>query len=82
MGAKVGLVALRFGADDMGSTLMEENVVRAAGVSHRQSRDVLVRLIADAGFEPARRDCLYDRVWPVEESQGPRGEPCPTEKTS
>lgn len=65
MGPKIGQAALRFGADDLGSTMMEENVVRAAGVAHRQSRDELVELIARAGFEPRQRDCLYERSWPA-----------------
>lgn len=67
MGPKVGQMALQFGADDLGSTMMEENVVRAAGTTHRQGRDDLVRLIADAGFVPHQRDCLYKRTWPAAE---------------
>lgn len=59
MGPKLGQVALKFGADDLGSTMIEENVVRAAGVTHRQTEGDLVHLIREAGFEPRRRDCLY-----------------------
>jgi len=58
-GAKVGQVALSFGANDLGSTMIEENVVAAAGVRFRLSESDMVRLILDAGFEPARRDTLY-----------------------
>jgi cyclic dehypoxanthinyl futalosine synthase len=79
MGPKVGQVALRFGADDLGSTMMEENVVRAAGVAHRQSRQQLVELIHDAGFLPHQRDCLYTRTWPADLAAAEGGSPCPTE---
>jgi len=58
---------------------MEENVVRAAGVAHRQSRRQLVELIADAGFEPHQRDCLYARTWPAESAAQAGDTPCPTE---
>ena len=59
-GAKVGQVALRFGANDMGGTILEENVVTAAGVSYSPMRpDELARLIRDAGFQPAQRDTYY-----------------------
>ncbi len=71
MGPKLGQVALAFGADDLGSTMIEENVVRAAGVHHRQTRDDLVRLIADAGFEPHQRDGTYRRVWPASQGAAP-----------
>ena len=55
-GLKVAQVALRFGADDMGSVMMEENVVAAAGVSHRTTEGEIRRLVGDAGFRPVRRD--------------------------
>lgn len=61
-GAKVGQVALAFGANDMGSTMIEENVVAAAGVRFTMARDELVRLIRDAGFVPVQRDTLYREV--------------------
>jgi cyclic dehypoxanthinyl futalosine synthase len=61
-GAEVGQVALFFGADDMGSTMIEENVVAAAGVSHRLDRKEMARLIQEAGFEARQRDTLYRRV--------------------
>jgi cyclic dehypoxanthinyl futalosine synthase len=61
-GAEVGQVALFFGADDMGSTMIEENVVAAAGVSHRLDRQEMTRLIQEAGFEARQRDTLYRRV--------------------
>ena len=55
MGHKVGQVALRFGANDYGSLMMEENVVSAAGTTHRTTVEQIEHLIADAGFVPARR---------------------------
>jgi cyclic dehypoxanthinyl futalosine synthase len=61
-GAKIGQVALSFGANDLGSTMIEENVVRAAGVEYQLAREDLVSLIRDAGFEPRRRNCYYECV--------------------
>ena len=61
-GGKVGQVALAFGANDMGSTMIEENVVAAAGTRFMLARDELVRLIRDAGFTPVQRDTLYREV--------------------
>jgi cyclic dehypoxanthinyl futalosine synthase len=59
-GAKVAQVALRFGANDFGSTMIEENVVAAAGVSYRIGEDEIRRHIADARFTPRRRDAIYN----------------------
>jgi cyclic dehypoxanthinyl futalosine synthase len=56
MGAKVAQVGLFFGADDFGSTMMEENVVASAGVSFRMSEKEIVDTIRGAGFRPARRE--------------------------
>jgi cyclic dehypoxanthinyl futalosine synthase len=58
-GIKVCQVALRFGANDVGSVLIEENVVFAAGCTNRTSEAELRRIIRDAGFIPAQRDHLY-----------------------
>jgi len=55
MGHKVGQIALRFGANDYGSLMMEENVVSAAGTTYRTSVAEIERLIRDAGYEPRRR---------------------------
>jgi len=55
MGMKVGQIALRFGANDFGSLMMEENVVSAAGTTVRTSLEEMQRLIRDAGFEPRKR---------------------------
>jgi len=64
-GMKVGQVALGFGADDMGSVMMEENVVSAAGTTHRTSTEELVHLIRALGKVPVQRDTLYRdvKVW-------------------
>ncbi|GAB4276857.1 MAG: cyclic dehypoxanthinyl futalosine synthase [Coriobacteriia bacterium] len=61
-GAKIGQVALAFGANDMGSTMIEENVVAAAGTRFMLAREELVRLIRDAGYVPVQRDTLYREV--------------------
>lgn len=55
MGMKVGQIALRFGANDFGSLMMEENVVSAAGTTFRTTLEEMHRLIRDAGFEPRKR---------------------------
>jgi len=55
MGMKVGQVALRFGANDFGSLMMEENVVSAANTTHRTTLSEMQRLIADAGYTPRKR---------------------------
>jgi cyclic dehypoxanthinyl futalosine synthase len=72
MGPRIGQVALRFGANDLGSTMMEENVVSAArlrpagrtadAVPTSLGREDLERLIREAGFEPEQRDCHYRPV--------------------
>ena len=61
-GAKIGQVALLFGADDLGSTMIEENVVSATGVGHRLSLSEMIRLIEKAGFKPEQRDNVHRRV--------------------
>ncbi len=55
MGMKVGQMALRFGCNDFGSLMIEENVVSAANTTHRTTTHEIERLITDAGFTPARR---------------------------
>ena len=61
-GMKVGQVALSFGADDLGSVMIEENVVSAAGTTHRASTDDFVRTIRALGKIPVQRDTLYREV--------------------
>jgi len=62
MGPHIGQVALHFGANDMGSVMMEENVVSAAGTTYCLDEPVLNMLIRDAGFVPAQRDNDYDLI--------------------
>lgn len=59
-GAKIAQVALEFGANDFGSTMIEENVVAAAGITFRMTRKEIVNLIHDAGYEAAQRDTRYN----------------------
>src|SRR5258705_2887768 len=65
MGMKIGQVALRFGCNDFGSLMIEENVVSAANTTHRTSTDEMERLIRDAGFTPARRKQDYSLIDPA-----------------
>jgi cyclic dehypoxanthinyl futalosine synthase len=58
-GLKTCQIGLRFGANDVGSIMIEENVVSAAGARNRASEEELRRLIRDAGFTPKQRDTLY-----------------------
>lgn len=60
MGPHIGQVALAFGANDMGSVMMEENVVSAAGTTYCLDEAVICRLIRGAGFIPAQRNNTYD----------------------
>jgi cyclic dehypoxanthinyl futalosine synthase len=64
-GMKIGQVALGFGADDLGSVMIEENVVSAAGTTHRATTDDFVKTIRALGKTPVQRDTLYRdvRVW-------------------
>jgi len=59
-GPKIGQVSLCFGADDLGSIMIEENVVYAAGARNRMTQDDMRRIISDAGYEPVQRRTLYD----------------------
>ncbi|MGH9749812.1 MAG: cyclic dehypoxanthinyl futalosine synthase [Candidatus Polarisedimenticolia bacterium] len=61
-GKEIGQIALKFGANDMGSTMIEENVVRAAGAHGCTTRLEIERLIREAGFVPRQRDTLYRPV--------------------
>jgi cyclic dehypoxanthinyl futalosine synthase len=68
-GIKICQVGLQFGADDVGSILIEENVVYAAGVRNRTNEAELRRIISDAGYIPAQRDTLYrSYIVPKEQS--------------
>ncbi len=61
-GDKIAQTALFFGANDMGSTMIEENVVASAGVDFMLPESELVRLISTAGFQPRQRDCFYNLI--------------------
>jgi len=59
-GPEIGQVALKFGANDLGSIMIEENVVSQAGTTHRMGVPDMRRLIADLGYEPHQRDNWYN----------------------
>mgnify|MGYP002641345341 FL=1 len=59
-GSYIGQLALNFGANDLGSTMMEENVVKAAGASNRMNQEEMIRLIRDIGEKPAKRNTAYE----------------------
>lgn len=63
-GPRIAQVSLRYGVNDFGSTMLEENVVSAAGTSHVNDMDLaaMERLIKDAGYEPKRRNTRYELV--------------------
>ena len=58
-GHKMCQIALRFGGNDVGSILIEENVVSAAGCHNKSTEGGLRQMISDAGFRPVKRDTLY-----------------------
>ncbi len=63
-GSKIAQLALKFGANDLGSTMIEENVVRAAGVEYRLKKEEMISLIEDLSFEAMQRDCYYNSLTP------------------
>jgi len=58
-GPQIGQVALKYGANDFGSVMMEENVVSQAGATFRINEETMQRLIRELGYEPHRRDNWY-----------------------
>ena len=58
-GQEIGQVALKFGASDLGSIMIEENVVSQAGTTFRMTVSDMQRLIKDLGYEPHQRDNWY-----------------------
>jgi len=58
-GDKIAQTALFFGANDFGSTMLEENVVRSAGAHFRMSKEEIIRQIKSAGFIPVQRNAYY-----------------------
>jgi cyclic dehypoxanthinyl futalosine synthase len=61
-GKEAGQLTLHMGADDLGSVMLEENVVSSAGAKHRSNRQELIELIRSAGRVPAQRDTLYNHL--------------------
>ncbi len=61
-GAKIGQLALHFGANDMGSLMIEENVVSSAGTVHHQTLDNIQRSIVEAGYIPRQRNVFYEYI--------------------
>lgn len=61
-GSHIGQLALKYGANDLGSTMLEENVVKSAGASFRMDRDDMIHLIKDMNFIPAQRDTDYEII--------------------
>jgi cyclic dehypoxanthinyl futalosine synthase len=55
-------VSLSFGANDFGGTMLEENVVRAAGITNRVPLDEIIKSIKDAGYKPVQRTTLYQWI--------------------
>lgn len=68
MGPKIGQISLHYGANDMGSIMIEENVVSAAGTSFSLDRKSMVELIRRAGFSPVQRDTYYNILHEHEET--------------
>ncbi|MBX9627043.1 MAG: dehypoxanthine futalosine cyclase [Gemmataceae bacterium] len=73
-GAKIGQVALFFGANDMGSLMIEENVVASAGTVHYLTLEEIRRCIRETGWEPRQRDVYY-RLLPERPAPGPAAHP-------
>ncbi len=61
-GIKIAQVSLRFGANDMGSTMIEENVVSSTGIKHMVSKEDIIYAIRGAGFKPAQRNTYYNLI--------------------
>ncbi|MFD0960324.1 cyclic dehypoxanthinyl futalosine synthase [Paenibacillus chungangensis] len=60
MGPEMGKLSLQYGCNDFGSTMIEENVVSAAGTTHKVNIDLILKLIREAGKIPAQRDTKYN----------------------
>ena len=59
-GSYIGQMALLYGANDLGSTMMEENVVKSAGAMNRMNQEEMIKLIKDVGEIPAKRNTAYE----------------------
>ena len=71
-GEKIGGLALHFGANDMGSLMIEENVVAEAGTVHHLTLDTIKRLIRDAGYIPRQRNVYYEYIDSNDSASQPR----------
>ncbi len=60
VGAEIGKLSLSYGCNDFGSTMMEENVVSAAGTAYKVNTNQIIDLIREAGFTPAQRNTKYE----------------------
>jgi cyclic dehypoxanthinyl futalosine synthase len=67
-GEKVGQMALYFGANDMGSLMIEENVVAQAGTVHYLSLETIRRVIRECGYIPRQRNVFYEYIDEVDEA--------------
>jgi len=72
-GGKIGQIALFFGANDMGSLMIEENVVASAGTVHYLTLEEIKRSIREAGWEPRQRNVFYQLI--DEKHRPPLGAP-------
>jgi cyclic dehypoxanthinyl futalosine synthase len=75
-GPKIGQVALHFGANDMGSLMIEENVVSSAGTVYHLSLEEIRRAIRECGYIPRQRNVFYEYI---DEDPTASGSPMPTE---
>jgi cyclic dehypoxanthinyl futalosine synthase len=62
VGLKDGRRGLHFGANDIGSTMIEENVISKAGANHKATEEMLVKVISEEGFKPIKRKADYTRL--------------------
>jgi cyclic dehypoxanthinyl futalosine synthase len=69
MGHEVGKLSLQYGCNDFGSTMMEENVVSAAGTTHKVNIELILQLIREAGKIPAQRNTKYEILRVFDESE-------------
>ncbi len=69
MGPDMGKLSLSYGCNDFGSTMIEENVVSAAGTTHKVNIELILKLIREAGKIPAQRDTKYNILKMYEESE-------------
>jgi cyclic dehypoxanthinyl futalosine synthase len=67
-GAKIGQLGLYFGANDMGSLMIEENVVSSAGTVHHLTLDQIKRCIREAGYIPRQRNVYYEYIDSIQEA--------------